>query len=155
MKSRKWSVLALATFTAALLLTGFTAFADDEEETSELHKIMEKVQIQNATILKGVRNAVYFRKSHDDVKKAADELAKLGKQAKEREEDALANAKDVEEPEKKWGELMDAFLGKLDDFKRIVDKEDADQKEAKSAYREVSRSCTGCHNVFRIEEEDF
>ena len=88
--TRKLSTLAVATALAAF---GFTALAGQDfgkDDASPLHKLMEKVQVQNATILKGVRNPVQFKKSQEDVVKAAEELGKLGKEAKDFTEPAKA-----------------------------------------------------------------
>ena len=89
MSKRKLLVLAAGLFAPAVLVASLSVAAPDED--SELHKIMEQVQAKNAAVLKGVRNKANFTKSHDEVIKSAEDLAKLGKQAKER-------FKDVDKP---------------------------------------------------------
>ena len=147
--NRKWAVLAIATVSAALMASGFSFARDDDEETP-LHKVMEKVQAENIKITKGVRNAAMFKKSQKDVVTAAENLVKLGKEAKPMT-DTAKNNKEVEKPVEKWNTLMDAFLKEAEDFSKKVGS--ADQPKAKDDYKKVSRACTNCHDVFRVEEE--
>jgi len=141
---RKLAVLAGTMVATALASIGFAA-QDDE---SPLHKAMEKVQIANSTILKGVRNPVQFKKSQADVVAAAKELVALGKESREYTEPAKEQKKPVET----WHELMDKMITEAGSFAEEADKKDADQREVKTAYRKVQATCTACHDVFRIEE---
>ncbi len=151
--NRKWVVLGV-TMTAAFLTAASLSIAQDEkEEGSELHQIMEKVQKNNATIIRGVRNAVFYRRSAEDVAKAGKELVELGKKAK-----PLTDlVKDVEGVQKveKWNELMDAFLKQAEGFSELAAKEGTTQPQARDSYKEVAKTCTNCHEVFRIEDADF
>ena len=38
-------------------------------------------------------------------------------------------------------------------FAEAVAKPDAEQAATKTAYRAVQKTCTDCHDVFRVEEE--
>lgn len=148
---RKFTVLASTMLATALAGFGLSVsasqgFGQDEAET-ELHKIMENVQKQNATILKGVRNPVQFKKHQEDVAKAAKELVKLGKDAKPHSE--IAKEKNQVE---KWDELMDSFIKEATTFASAAEKKDAEQRATKTAYRKVQASCTACHDDFRPEE---
>lgn len=150
MHKRKLRALATAAVCTALATVGLTAFAaQDDDDKSPLHKAMEKVQVENSTILKGVRNQVLFQKSKDDVVKAAKELAKIGKDAR-KYTDAAETAK---QPVEKWYELMDKFVKEAEDFAEGTEKKDSKQAEVKKAYKSVQASCTACHDVFRPDLE--
>jgi cytochrome c556 len=144
---RKWSVLGGTVAAVALLATGFSIAADDED--SPLHKVMEKVQSNNTVVLKGTRNAVMYKKSQGDVVKAAEELLKLAKEAKPLGDGpAKAQSKTVEE----WTKLADGFVSEAEKFSTLMSKTDTKQADAKAAYKAVQKSCTECHTVFRIDE---
>lgn len=144
--NRKWVALG-ATLTAALLVAGGFSVAADED--SPLHAVMEKVQASNAVVLKGVRNAAAYKKSQADVVKAADALVKLAKESGTLGEGpAKAQNKDVAE----WKKLNDAWLAETEKFAKLVTDPATDQASAKTAYRAVSKSCTTCHDVFRVDE---
>jgi cytochrome c556 len=146
--SRKLSTLAVATALAAF---GFTALAAQDfgkDDESPLHKLMEKVQVQNATILKGVRNPVQFKKSQEDVVKAAQELGKLGKEAK----DFTEPAKEQKQPQEKWASMMEKFVKESDNFAKKAEEKDVKQIDVKNAYKDVQKSCTDCHDIFRPDD---
>jgi cytochrome c556 len=144
---RKWSALGGTVTAVALLAAGFSIAAEDEH--SPLHGVMEKVQSNNTAIIKGVRNAVSYKKSQADVAKSAEELVKLGKEAKPLGEGpAKAQNKTVED----WTKLSDEFIKKAEEFSSLVAKKETTQAEAKTGYRAVSKSCTACHEVFRVDE---
>ncbi len=145
--NRKWSVMGGVVAAVALLATGLSLAADDED--SPLHKAMEQVQKDNTTILKGVRTAVAYKKSQADVVKAAEDLVKLGKEAKDLGEGpAKAQNKTVEE----WTKLTDTFIKESEDFVALLGKPDTTQAKAKEGYKAVSKSCTACHAIFRVDE---
>ncbi len=148
MHKRKLRALATAAVCTALATVGLSAFAAQDEE-SPLHKAMEKVQVENSTILKGVRNEVLFKKNQADIVKAAKELAKIGKETRKYTEPAEATKQPVE----KWYELMDKFVKESEDFAEKAEAKGAKQAEVKKAYKSVQTSCTACHDVFRPSEE--
>lgn len=146
--SRKWNGLAVALSSAAVLLAGVAIAADDEE--TPLGKIMEKVQANHAKIIKGVKNAAAWKKSQKDVQAAAEDILKLGKEAKPLGEGPI---KEMKKTQQLWDEKMDAFLKEAEDFAKLAAKSDTTQKTAKDTYtKKVSASCTSCHNDFRSEE---
>jgi cytochrome c556 len=151
---RKWMLLPAVTIAVTAMVAGL-ALADDED--SPLHKKMEEVNKANLAIKKAIRTAVAYKKAQasNEIVKQADELAKLGKEARGLGKDALKRAKNVKDPEKRWGELMDAFIMKTEEFSAQVAKPSTSQEAAKSAFGVVSQSCTNCHNDFRVEEESF
>jgi cytochrome c556 len=152
---RKWMVFALSAGLLVSLGIGVKlSLADDDEEKSELGKIMDNVQKHHLDINKGVRTPSTYKKSQKDIEKKTKEMVKLIKKAKPMK-DALKKAKDEKDPQKKWGELCDALVKELEKFEKVVAKSDSKGPEAKAAYRTVSRSCTDCHEVFRIDEDKF
>jgi cytochrome c556 len=154
MKTRKLSFLTASVLAFLLSAVGFSTLSaqdfGDEEET-KTHKIMEKVQVEHATVLKGVRNPASFRKSKEKVANSSKELVKLFKEARA-ETDAAKAAKDLKDAQKQWTDLMDACIKDVETFGTLVAKPDADQKDAKDAYKAVTKRCADCHDVFRVEE---
>src|SRR5690348_10863154 len=99
---RKWTVLAAATLASTPLVLGGIAAADED---SPLGKIMAKVQAKETMIKKAYRSQVTWSKGQKDAVSAAEDLAKLGKEAKVFEEPA----KEKKQPKKDWDDKMDAF----------------------------------------------
>jgi cytochrome c556 len=148
---RKWMVFALSAG-VLLAIAGATFSADDEE--TELGKLMEKVNKQSNEIKKKTRNPVTYKKSHKDVAKASKELVKLAKEAKPLK-DALGKAKNEPNPQKKWDELMDAFIDTSEKMTEVAGKSDPDYNNTKKAFSAVSKACSECHQVFRVDETNF
>ncbi|GIW88935.1 MAG: hypothetical protein KatS3mg108_3259 [Isosphaeraceae bacterium] len=144
-KVRALFIAGLATFVMGL---GYAAMASPRPDDSPLHELMEKVQANNAVILKGVRTEANFRKSKDDVVKAAQDLIELGKEARK----ATEPAQKEKQPQSRWEELTDAMIKESEKFASAVAKPDIKQADAKNAYKAVQRSCTDCHDVFRKDE---
>mgnify|MGYP001241981815 CR=1 FL=1 len=144
---RKWFVLAGSMLAGLVLCAGFTA----ADEDSPLHKLMEQVNAKNSLLTKGTRNETAYKKARKDVVKAAEELVKLGKEAKPLK-DAVKKAKDVKDADAKWDAMMDDFIKASDALAKVVASEKATQVEAKAAHAVVKKSCTPCHDVFRVEE---
>ena len=154
--NRKWiGFAASAALVAALSISSGLSSAQEkkEEHDTPLGKIMEKVQKHNITITKATRNAAQFKRGQKDVEKSAKDLVKLAKEAKPFKEAYLKNAKNETEPQKKWDEIMDAFAKTSHDLAGIAAKEGVSQKEAKSAFQTVKKTCADCHTVFRVEED--
>ncbi len=153
--NRKW--LAFPVSAGILIVIGIIAGsgllrADDDD--SALEKIMEKIQKQNATITKAVRNKVNFAKARKDVEKSAKELAKLGKEAKPLK-DAIKKAKGIDDPQKKWDDYMDEFVKTSEKLSDVSSKESATHPDAKAAFDKVKQTCVNCHNDFRAEAGSF
>lgn len=144
---RKWFVLAGSMLAALIACAGFTT----ADENSPLHPIMEKVNKNNATITKSTRSETAYKKAKKDIFKAAEELVKLGKEAKPIK-DAAKAAKDVKDAEAKWDAMMDDFIKASEDLVKVLGEEKTTQAEAKTAHGAVKKSCAPCHDVFRVEE---
>jgi len=145
--SHKWGVLAATVVSVAVLATGL-AMAQDE--ASPLHKIMEQVQKNNLVITKGVRTPVAYKKAQPAVVASAKELAELAKKARGYGEEPTKKQK---QPIEKWNELADDLAKEATKFAAVVEKGGTNQAKAKVAFKSVSKSCTACHTVFRIDEE--
>jgi len=151
----KWLVFSLSA--GILVAIGVLAgpglsMADDDE--SPLAKIMEKVNKNNSTILKGTRTKVYFAKSQKDVEKSAKEIVRLAREAR-KETSAVKKAKDVANPQKKWDELFDELIKTSEHLGKVAGRPNATFQEAKDAFGAVKKVCTDCHKDFRVDEEKF
>ncbi|MBX6312568.1 MAG: hypothetical protein IRY99_06565 [Isosphaeraceae bacterium] len=145
---RTWRFPVITLFSAGLLVAGL-AIAEEEEETP-LGKIMAKVQKNNATILKNVRTKVAFAKGQQSVVSAAEDLTKLGKEAREIPD----AAKEAKRPMKEWTDLMDTFIKQSEEFAKLAAKKETTYDVAKKAYNaNVVKACNDCHKIFRPDEE--
>lgn len=147
MLSRKVVFMSVA-FGVASVLAGISAVTAQDDDESPLHKLMTNVQKNDTTILKGVRTAVNFKKGQADVVKAAEELTKLGKEAKKFTEPA----KQLKKEQKDWEDKCDAFVKELEKFSTTLADKGTDQPKAKAAYRDVKQKCTECHEVYKPDE---
>ncbi len=145
---RKWMVFALsAAFLVAIAGVGFS-LADDD---SPLEKVMEKVQKHNNAIKKATRTAVAYKKAHKEVAKHAKELVKLAKESKPMKE-AIGKAKNEANPQKKWDELMDAFIAKSESLSESAGKGSPELDDVKKHFSAVAKTCADCHKVFRVDD---
>lgn len=144
--NRKCAALC-GTLAVVLFATGFS-LAQDED--TPLHKLMEKVQKNNSTILKYVnaKRETSTTPKRADVVTASAELHKLAKEARGLGE---GPAKDQKKTVAEWEKLSDSFIKESDDFAKVLAKPATTKPEAKDAFRKVSKSCTDCHDVFRPE----
>jgi cytochrome c556 len=151
--TRKWTVLSVTMASVALLATGFSIAADDED--SPLHKIMEKVNKSNLVITKAIRTPPAFKKAQKDVVTQAEELAKLGKEARGLTEEVKKTKKPEAgaNPVEKWNTLMDEFIKSSEEFAQEAAKAGVTQAQAKAAYKNVQKKCADCHAVFKSDEE--
>jgi cytochrome c556 len=146
---RKWMVFGLSAGLLVAIVGASFSVADDEE--SELGKVMEKVNKENGVLKRGTRNPVQFKKSQKDVAKSAKELVKLAKEAKPLK-DALSKAKNEANPQQKWNELMDAFIDGAEKLSDTAGKDSPDYDDTKKAFSTVTKTCTDCHTVFRVDD---
>ena len=159
MPHRKWFAMAAFASLVALLSAGFsTAAIQDEEQKKEekekekekemtLEELMEDVTATNNKINRTIRTPVAFKKSQDEIIENSKKLVELGKKAKKSEE-ALDDAKvPLDDPKKKWEELMDDFIKKSEAL--VETAEGGDQAKARASHTEVKKSCAGCHEVFQ------
>lgn len=114
-----------------------------------LHKVMEGVNKQNNTLRKGVRTAVAYKKSYEEVLASSEEMVKLAKEAKEIKD--LAKKLDKV---KEWDELSDKFTESAEQLLSTVKDKEKTQKDANDQWKAMGKTCTECHNVFRIDEDD-
>ncbi len=91
-----------------------------------------------------------YKKAQKDLPKLADELVEYGKEARKDTETAKKQKKSQAE----WEKLMDEYIKSAEEFKGVVSKANASQAAAKSAHGVVKATCTACHNVFKVEEDD-
>ncbi len=144
---RKWTILGLTMATVAAL---GTAFAMAQDEDSPLHKLMEQVNAKNLAITKGVRTPVAFKKSQKVVTDSATDLAKLSKEARAFKEPS----EQQKQPFDTWTQLMDDMTKASEELAKVAGEGDdvATQAKAKKAHAAIKKSCTACHNVFRVDE---
>jgi cytochrome c556 len=128
----------------------------DKDHETPLGKIMEKVQKHNIALTKATRTPAAFKKSQKDVEKLAKEMAQMAKDAKPLSQDYLKHAKDEPNPKKKWEEIMDSFAKLSEELSVTAAKKGADPAAVKVLYmKRVRGTCTDCHNVFRVEDNNF
>jgi cytochrome c556 len=144
---RKWFVVAGSMLAGLVVCAGLTVADDD----SPLHGLMEKVNKNNSVLTKTTKNETQYKKGRKDAVKAAEELVKAGKESKPIK-DAVRKAKDVKDGDAKWDAMMDDFIKASEALAKVVSDEKSTQAQAKTAHAAVKKSCTPCHDVFRIEE---
>jgi cytochrome c556 len=132
---------------AVALMAGSLSFAADGE--GKLHEAMEKVGKVNNAINKSVRTPVAYKKDSKGVTDNSKELVKLAKETVEALEDAK-KIKGVKDAEAQWKTLAADFLKVSEKLAEAAAKED--HAAVKDAHSAVKKSCTACHDVFRIEE---
>jgi cytochrome c556 len=153
---RKSFILPLSTaFLVSFgIAVGLTSANDDERP---LEEVMEQVQKHNAMITKGTRNEVFFKKYQKDVEKSAGEIVQLAKKAKPVKA-YLKNAKNVQDPPKRWEELLDGLIKDSENLHKVSAKPAATTatfKAAKAAFGAVKKHCADCHADFRIDDTKF
>jgi cytochrome c556 len=138
---RKLAILALSLVT----LGGISFAADDESETG---KIMEKINAKNNDIRKATRTAADYKKSGSKIPKFVEELTAEAKKARELKE----SAEKAKKPFTEWQKLMDDMIKSAENVSKIAAKAGSTQAQAKEAYTAYYKTCTACHDVYKIEE---
>lgn len=154
MHRSKWSVLAASAAAFALVASGLTLNAQEDEKT-KLHDLMEKVSATNNKINRVIRTKVTFTKANNgkDISKEATTLLDLGKKARDSEEALEVGKKNgVENPKEKWQALMDDMNKALEEL--IAKADSGDFAAAKAAHSTVKNTCADCHKLFH-KEDDF
>ena len=148
--SRKWAALA-SSLVVALFVAGLS-WGDDKED-SPLLKIMKQVKTENAAVQKGIRNAANYKKSQAELPKTCEKMVKLLTDSKPLGKSA------VEGPHNEKKKTIDDYNKLLEDTKKelttfcgLVAKTDTTQAQAKDGFKAVTKSCTACHDLFRVEE---
>ena len=144
---RKWTIL-LAVMTAVAVTFAGISVADDED--SPAHKLMEKVSSTGNAIKKATRTAVAYKKSQAELPKLAEVMLDLAKKAKDMKEPAAKQKKSYAE----WQKLCDDWIKETEKFKEVVAKPATKQDAAKKAYNTVNTTCTDCHKIFRVEDDE-
>jgi hypothetical protein len=155
MMIRKWFIFSLSAAMLVgigLLVRPGPSIADDKE--TPLGKIMEKVNKNNSTIQKGVRNKIAFAKAQKNVEKSAKDIVKLAKEAKPIK-DAVKKAKDVANPQKRWDDLMDELIKTSTALGNVASKPNTTFQQAKDSFGAVKKVCTDCHKDFRVDDATF
>jgi hypothetical protein len=141
---RKWTILAATMTLVALTATGLAL----AQEKSKLEELMEKVQAKNVLITKSVRTPATYKKAQKDVLESAEELIKIGKEAREDKGPSEKQKKKFEE----WTRLMDDFIKKSEELKVVASSSSGTQVQAKAAHNALKAACANCHKEFRVDE---
>ncbi len=138
-------------FAASLVAVAVTAGSLISADGGKLHEAMEKVGKLNNSINKAVRTPVAYKKDAKAVTEAAKDLAKLAKETA----DATDEAKKIKgvkgDAVAQWKTLAADFVKSTDDLVKSAEKED--HAATKNAHQAVKKSCSSCHEVFRVEDE--
>jgi cytochrome c556 len=141
---RKWTVLSATMTLVALGATGLTL----AQEKSKLEGLMEKVQAKNVLITKSVRTPATYKKAQKDVLASAQELVKIGKEAREEKGPSERQKKKFED----WTKLMDDFIKKAEDLEAVAASSTGTQVQAKNAHTALKNACANCHKDFKVDE---
>lgn len=151
---RSWMLLAVVPI-AALLLTGATPVPtvsfvaiDDEDEKMTFDELMTEVNKANITIRRSYRSPITYKRDFDKIKAAAETLAKLGKVASKETKFAEKLKKD----HKEWVEIMTSMIEGSEKVVEIMDN-GGSNTDVRSAYANVTKSCSKCHSVFRVDDD--
>lgn len=141
---RRFAILAVSVSLTAAAGLSFAAAEDD----TPFQKSMSSVNKSTTALRKTTRTEAEYKKSKDTISKNADVIAKVGKESRE--------LKDFAEKEKKpladWTKLMDDMTKAAEELSKVGGKDKADQKEAKTAFDTLNKTCAACHNVFKKED---
>lgn len=140
MISRKIAALAM---TMIALVCVVTLAADDED--SPFKKLMNQVQTKTNGFRKGTKSAADYKKAVGSIPKDAEEIIKLGKEARLSKEFAEKEKKPMAE----WEKLMDDMIKGAEDLSKVVAKPGSTQAQAKEAFTAYNKTCHNCHEVFK------
>jgi cytochrome c556 len=144
---RKFAVLVAATLAVALTfsLTAFSV-ADDE---SPLEKQMSTINAKTKAIKNATKTPAAWKKEGKGVVKNAEEISRLGKEARKEKGPAEQQKKTYDE----WTKLMDDMIKASDELASLASQSSTPQPDAKAAFNKLNKSCSDCHAVFRVDEE--
>jgi cytochrome c556 len=146
---RKRTTLAAVMTAVALAFTGLALAA--QEEGSPLEKMMETINRKNLALKKMVRTKVAFSKAKTaEFKENSDAMITEAKKARAEKGPAEKQKKTYEE----WTKLMDDFIAKTGAFQGVATKPGVTFEATKKSYDALNKSCTNCHNVFRVDEPE-
>ena len=142
---RKYAVLSASMLTVALTVTGFSIAADE----SPLEKQMETINAKTRTIKNSIKTIAAWKKDSKSAVKGAEEIIKLGKEARKDKGPSEKQKKTYDE----WTKLMDDMIKAAEDFTVIAKNPATTQVQAKDAFKPLDKSCASCHTVFRVDED--
>lgn len=143
----KWTAAVAAMAAMALAVVGLSVARGDDHE--ELEKLMKDVNIQNNIIRKAVRTATEYKKSPENIQKAAEKLVELGKKGR----DNKSAAEKEKKPQTQWADAMDKFVKASEKVAKAA-KDRVELPAAKKAFAELTKSCSDCHTDFRKDGDD-
>lgn len=132
----------------AILMVG-VGFSFGKDDGSALEKIMEDVNKNNNVIRKGVRTAASYKKDREALAESSKLLIELA--GKTKTETAVAEKAGKK---KEWEEFSDEFKTASEALFKICDDANSKQADAKTAFADLGKTCTKCHEVFRVDSID-
>jgi cytochrome c556 len=142
---RKYAVLSASMLTVALTITGISMAAVD----GPLEKQMEAINVKTRTIKNSIKTVAAWKKDAKNAAKGAEEIIRLGKEARKEKGPSEKQKKTYDE----WTKLMDDMIKAAEDFSAVAKNPQATQVQAKDAFKAVDKSCASCHTVFRVDED--
>jgi cytochrome c556 len=142
---RKYAVLSASILTVALTITGYS-MADDD---SPIHKQMEAINVKTRTVKNSTKTIASWKKDSTSAVKGADEIVRLGKEARKDKGPSEKVKKSYDE----WTKLMDDMIKAAEDFSVLAKNPQTTQVQAKDAFKAVDKSCAACHNVYRVDDD--
>jgi hypothetical protein len=110
---------------------------------------MEKVNKTHNNLRNAVKTPVAYKKAGTkQVLEEAEALLKMSKEAR----DFTEPAKDQKKSQKEWTDATDVMIKTTADFIEVL-KADKGQPDAKKALVPVTKSCSDCHGIFRVDED--
>ena len=110
---------------------------------------MEKVNKTHNSLRNAVKTPVAYKKA--GTKQILEDAEALLKQAKE-SRDFTEPAKEQKKPQKEWTDATDVMIKTTGEFIEVI-KADKGPAEAKKALVPVTKSCSDCHAIFRVDED--
>jgi cytochrome c556 len=145
----KWTVLVTVLTGTALALSSSATPSPTRQDESPLMKLMEQVNKTHNSIRSAVRTPVAYKKAGTKaILEDAEELLNHSKQARGFTEPAKTQKK----TQKEWETLTDAMIKSTSEFIEVI-KADKGQTEARKSFTPVTKSCSDCHAVFRVDED--
>lgn len=150
MKS-KWTFLLAGMIGAALAFSSANALTSQDDD-SPIAKLMDKVNKSHNLVRNAVRTPTAYKKA--DQKKIMEEAELQLKLAKESHE-FTEPAKTQKKTQKEWTDANEVWVKATGEFIEFMKPGNRSQAEAKKALVPVTKSCTDCHAIFRVDSDDF
>lgn len=149
--NRKWTILlaSMGVFALGLALCSVDTIASPSDDENPLHKLMEKVNKTHNSLRNAVKTPVAYKKAGTkQVMEDAEALLKLAKESR----DFTEPAKTQKKTQKEWTDATDVMIKTTGEFIGVL-KAEKGQAEVKKALVPVTKSCTDCHAIFRVDED--